>query len=48
MGVAKGFRVRIRVLEQLESEFWVILEAKKRAESERRDGFWRIHFSELS
>lgn len=48
VGVAKGFRVRIRVLEELESEFWIILEAKKRGESERRDGFWRIHFSKSS
>lgn len=39
VSVAKGFKVRISVLEELESELWIISEAKKRGESERGDGF---------
>lgn len=45
-GVAEGLlriRVRVRALEELESEAGVLLEAEEGGEPEGRE-FWRFHF----
>ena len=45
-GISVRVRVRVWVLEEVESKVWVLLEAKERGEPEGRDGFYlyRFHF----